>query len=93
MHTCCSTSSTPLSAAPATGNPPASRGPFAALQRWFAGVVPVDLTDTIFATLPRRDGAPYEAIVRPTDPTNAETGPLPLADHPESARPMPRRFL
>lgn len=53
----------------------------------------MDLTDTIFATLPRRDGAPYEAIVRPTDPTNAETGPLPLADHPESARPMPRRFL
>jgi hypothetical protein len=84
MNTCCSTSSTPLPAAPVTGNPLASRGPFAALQRWFAGAVSVDLMDTIFATLPRRDGAPYEAVVRPTDPTNTETGPLPLAAVPKA---------
>jgi len=25
----------------------------------------VDLTDTVFASLPRRDGAPYEAVVPP----------------------------
>lgn len=29
-----------------------------------AGMVSVDLTDTVFASLPRRDGAPYEAIVK-----------------------------
>ena len=46
---------------------PAARGLFASLGKIIstAGFVSVDLADTIFATLPRRDGAPAEAVVRP----------------------------
>ena len=45
---------------------PAAHGLFATLERLIntAGFVSVDLTDTIFASLPRSDGAPYEAVVR-----------------------------
>ena len=43
------------------------QGPFVALQRLIntAGLTSVDLTDTIFASLPRQDGAPREAVLPP----------------------------
>jgi hypothetical protein len=46
---------------------PAARGLLAALERLIntASFVSVDLTDTLFASLPRADGAPYAAVVRP----------------------------
>ncbi|SDR92358.1 hypothetical protein [Opitutus sp. GAS368] len=64
MNTCCPPTS--LSAATPPAKTPAARGLFAALERLIntAGFVSVDLTDTIFASLPRSDGAPYEAVVR-----------------------------
>ena len=67
MKTCCPT--VPLAAPKSAAVPAAApRGFFASLERVIntAGFVSVDLTDTIFASLPRRDGAPYEAVVRPT---------------------------
>lgn len=62
MNTCPQTSSLQARLVP---DRPAVRGPFASLQRVIntAGMVSVDLTDTFFASLPRRDGAPYEAVV------------------------------
>jgi len=59
MNDCCSPS---IQTAATPG-----RGFLTSLQRLIntAGMVSVDLTDTVFASLPRRDGAPYEAIVRP----------------------------
>ncbi len=65
MNDCCPT--IPLTASPAvSAKTPAARGLFASLERLIntAGFVSVDLTDTIFASLPRSDGAPYEAVVR-----------------------------
>ena len=64
MNTCCSTA--PLSAAASPTKKPASRGFYTSLERLIntAGFVSVDLTDTVFASLPRPDGAPYEAVVR-----------------------------
>jgi len=64
MNACPPTSSLQSRLVPAQ---PAVRGPFAGLQRLIntAGLVSVDLTDTVFASLPRRDGAPYEAVVPP----------------------------
>jgi hypothetical protein len=61
MNTACPTSATPTSATP-------ERGFLSSLQKLIntAGMVSVDLTDTIFANLPRRDGAPYEAVVKPS---------------------------
>jgi hypothetical protein len=55
-----------LTAAAAATKPPEARGPFAILERIInsGGFVSVDLTDAIFASLPRRDGAPYEAVLR-----------------------------
>lgn len=56
MNDCCS--STPI-------QPPATpeKG---FLQRLIntGGMISVDLTDAIFAAMPRREGAPYEAIVK-----------------------------
>ena len=71
--------------------PPASRptrSPLAALQRLIgtAGFISVDLTDAIFATLPRRDGAPYEAVMPPRDEAN------PLPARPDHARMMSIRL-
>lgn len=45
---------------------PAARGFFTSLERLIdtAGFVSTDLTDTVFASLPRPDGAPREAVVR-----------------------------
>jgi hypothetical protein len=56
-----------LSATAAPAKVPATRGLLASLQTLInqPGLTSVDLIDTIFATLPRRDGAPYEAVVRP----------------------------
>lgn len=61
MNTCPQTSPLPTRLVP---DRPAIRGPFASLQKVIntAGMVSVDLTDTLFASLPRRDGAPYEAV-------------------------------
>jgi hypothetical protein len=58
MNTRCSTTATPAT--------PAARGLFASLEQLIntAGFVSVDLTDTVFATLPRPDGAPREAVLR-----------------------------
>jgi hypothetical protein len=55
-----------LSATTAPVKTPAARGLFASLERLIntAGFVSVDLTDTVFASLHRPDGAPYEAVVR-----------------------------
>lgn len=60
MNTCCPTCPAQAPAAP-------ERGFLASLQKLIgrAGYLSVDLTDAIFATLPRRDGAPYEAVVKP----------------------------
>ena len=60
MKTCCQISPVQPPVVPA-------RGFFASLQRLIKTTrfVSVDLTDTIFASMPRRDGAPYEAVVRP----------------------------
>jgi hypothetical protein len=79
MNTSCPTSSTPT--AP-------ERGFLSSLQRLIntAGLVSVDLTDTIFASLPRRDGAPYEAVI----PSRDETNPLPA--RPDHARMMSLRL-
>ncbi len=66
MNTSCPTA--PLSTSAARPTPTrASRGLFASLERIIntAGFVSVDLTDTIFASMPRRDGAPYEAVIPP----------------------------
>ena len=59
MNTACSTSVTPTPATP-------EQGFLNSLQKLIntASFVSVDLADTIFATLPRRDGAPAEAVVR-----------------------------
>ena len=59
MNTACPTSSVQPPAVPA-------RGFLASLQKLIgnAGYVSVDLTDAIFANMPRRDGAPYEAVVK-----------------------------
>jgi hypothetical protein len=56
-----------LSATAAPVKAPAASGLLASLQTLInqPGLTSVDLVDTIFATLPRRDGAPYEAVVRP----------------------------
>ena len=64
MNTCCQPA--PLSTTAAPAQKPAARGFFTSLERLIntAGFVSVDLTDTIFASLPRSDGAPYEAVVR-----------------------------
>lgn len=71
MNNCCPT--VPLSATrpepverTAAVKTPAARGLFASLGKIIntASFVSVDLADTIFATLPRRDGAPAEAVVR-----------------------------
>jgi hypothetical protein len=64
MNTSCPPASVSVPSAPA--KLPAARGLFASLERLLntAGFVSVDLTDTLFATLPRRDGAPYEAVIR-----------------------------
>ena len=45
---------------------PAPRGFFTSLERLIntASFVSTDLTDTVFVSLPRSDGAPYEAVVR-----------------------------
>lgn len=61
MNTACPTCSAPTPPAP-------RRGFLSSLQRLIntAGMVSVDLTDTVFANLPRRDGAPYEAVVKPS---------------------------
>lgn len=67
MNTCCTTAPLSATAAPvASPKTPAARGLFASLERLIntAGFVSVDLTDTLFASLPRSDGAPYEAVVR-----------------------------
>jgi hypothetical protein len=73
MNDCCPT--VPLSATrpepverAAPAKTPAARGWFASLERIIntASFVSVDLTDTIFASLPRREGAPYEAVIRPS---------------------------
>ena len=63
MNTSCPPASLSV-AAPA--QKPATRGFFASLERLIntAGFVSTDLTDTIFASVPRSDGAPYEAVVR-----------------------------
>lgn len=65
MNTCCPTA--PLSAPARPAPTRTSRGLFASLERIIntAGFVSVDLTDTIFASMPRRDGAPHEAVVPP----------------------------
>jgi hypothetical protein len=65
MNTNCPPASIPPSATSA--KTPITRGVFASLGRLIntAGFASVDLTDMLFATLPRRDGAPYEAVVRP----------------------------
>ena len=64
MNTCCPPAS--LSATASSAKKPATRGRFATLERLIntAGFVSTDLTDTIFASLPRPDGAPYEAVVK-----------------------------
>ena len=63
MNTCKTAPSLQARLVPAR---PAARGPLASLQQLIntAGMVSVDLTDTIFATMPRRDGAPREAVVK-----------------------------
>ena len=60
MKTCCQISRVQTPVVP-------TRGFFASLQRLIKTTrfVSVDLTDTIFASMPRRDGAPYEAVGRP----------------------------
>ena len=60
MNTCCTVSQGRTPVAP-------KRGFLASLQRLIntTGLVSVDLADTVFASLPRRDGAPYEAVVPP----------------------------
>lgn len=65
MNTACPTSPTRTPATP-------ERGFLNSLQALIntAGMVSVDLTDTIFASMPRRDGAPYEAVVK-TDESRA----------------------
>ena len=59
MNTAGPTSARPIPATPA-------RGFLSSLQKLIntAGMVSVDLTDTIFASMPRRDGAPHEAVVK-----------------------------
>ena len=66
MNTCCPPAALSTAAPAAPVKAPAARGLFASLERLIntAGFVSVDLTDTIFASLPRSDGAPYEAVVR-----------------------------
>lgn len=65
MNPCCPTAlpSTPA----ATGHVSPARGLMASLGRLIRATrfASVDLTDAIFATMPRRDGAPREAVVRP----------------------------
>ncbi|MES1194609.1 MAG: hypothetical protein ABUL65_01860 [Opitutus sp.] len=63
MNTCCPPAT--LSAA-VPAQKPASRGFFTSLERLIntAGFVSTDLTDTVFASLPRPDGAPREAVTR-----------------------------
>ena len=60
MNTSCPSSAVLTPAVPA-------RGFLVSLQKLIgrAGYVSVDLTDAIFAAMPRRDGAPPEAIVKP----------------------------
>lgn len=64
---------------------PVRRRPFAPLHRWLgrARFVPVDLADTIFASLPNREPAPAKT----------EVGPLPLPERPDHARAMSCRLL
>ena len=64
MNTCCTTASLSTPAAPV--QKPAARGFFPSLERLIntAGFVSVDLTDTLFASMPRPDGAHYEVVVR-----------------------------
>ena len=67
MNTSCTTTSLSVTATPVTpAKTPAAGGLFASLERLIntAGFVSVDLTDTILASLPRSDGAPYEAVVK-----------------------------
>jgi hypothetical protein len=67
MNTSCPTAPLSTTAAALPTPTRASRGLFASLERIIntAGFVSVDLTDTIFASMPRRDGAPYEAVIPP----------------------------
>jgi len=76
MNSSCPT--TPLSPTSLPAPAPASRGLFARLERIIntAGFVSVDLTDTIFASLPSDRGAPVE----PAAP------PVPLARRPDQSR-------
>lgn len=76
MNSSCPT--TPLSPTALPAPAPASRGLFARLERIIntAGFVSVDLTDTIFASLPSGEGAPVEPVV----PT------LPLPNRPDQSR-------
>jgi len=73
MNDCCpiappSSIARPEAVAQATpAETPAARGLLASLKMMIKETrfVSVDLTDAIFANLPRRDGAPYEAVVPP----------------------------
>lgn len=62
MNDCCPTDS--LAATIPPKSTPAPRG----LLSWVMNnpiMVSVDLMDSFLATMPRRDGAPYEAVIRP----------------------------
>jgi len=81
MNTCTQISPSESSLVP----PRATRWPFTTLQRFFYATrfTSVDLTDTIFASLPDRSETQTETSVPP----------LPLAERPERSRLMPWRFI
>ncbi len=76
MNSSCPTTSLSPTALPAPA--PSRRGLFARLERIIntAGMVSVDLTDTIFASLPPAKGTPVEP----------EVTTLPLAKRPDQSR-------
>jgi len=82
MNTCGQISSPQIATAPEATS--STRRPVSRWQRLLASTrfVPVDLADTVFASLPNRPASP-----------DAEVGPLPLPDRPKDSRLVSWRFL